>query len=81
MSRHCGDMSKAIAVTAPAPANGGEYLTDTDLATLLAVKERTLRLWRNTRSLPFIRVSSRVIRYRRADIDQWMARRRVAISN
>ena len=77
MPRHCGDMSNTIAVTT---ANGGEYLTDSDLATLLAVKERTLRLWRNTRSLPFIRVSSRVIRYRRTDVDQWMARRRVAIA-
>ena len=77
MPRHCGDMSKTLAVTT---ANGGEYLTDSDLATLLAVKERTLRLWRNTRSLPFIRVSSRVIRYRRTDVDQWMARRRVAIA-
>jgi predicted DNA-binding transcriptional regulator AlpA len=74
-------MTKQISVSTPAPASGGEYLTDIQLAAILAVEPRTLRLWRNTRGLPHVRVTSRVIRYRKVDIDQWMARRRVAISN
>jgi excisionase family DNA binding protein len=57
-----------------------DLLTDRQAAALLAVKPRTLRLWRNTRALPHIRVTSRVIRYRRSDLDAWLARRRVAIA-
>jgi len=57
-----------------------ELLTDTQAAALLSVEPRTLRLWRHSRGLPFIRITSKVIRYRRVDIDGWIARRRVAIT-
>ena len=62
---------------APTPA---DLLTDTQLAAELAIEPRTLRLWRNTRALPHIRITPRVIRYRRKDIDVWLARRFVTIS-
>jgi predicted DNA-binding transcriptional regulator AlpA len=57
----------------------GELLTDVEAAAFLSVKPRTLILWRHTRGLPHVRITSKVIRYRRADIDEWLARRRVAI--
>ena len=61
--------------------NGAEVLDDKQVAALLNTNPRTLRLWRATRGLPFIRITSKVIRYRRADIDEWLLRRRVAIVN
>jgi phage terminase Nu1 subunit (DNA packaging protein) len=55
-----------------------DLLTETQAAEILAVEPRTLKLWRH-RGLPFIRIRSNVIRYRRADLDSWRAQRRVAI--
>ena len=46
------------------------------VAEYLAIEPRTCRLWRTTRGLPFIRISSKAVRYRKADIDQWLDRRR-----
>jgi len=54
-------------------------LDDGQLSALLNTNPRTLRLWRHTRGLPYIRITSKVIRYRRADIDEWLAQRRVAM--
>jgi excisionase family DNA binding protein len=57
-----------------------ELLTDAQAAEYLAVQSRTLRLWRHTRQLPHIRISNRVLRYRKSDLDAWLARRFVTIS-
>ena len=43
------------------------------------IKARTIRNWRTHRGLPFIRITARTIRIRRADLDEWLARRRVAM--
>ena len=59
---------------------GVDVLDDKQVSALLHTNPRTLRLWRHTRGLPFVRITSKVIRYRRADIDQWLARRTVAIN-
>ncbi|MGD1086072.1 MAG: helix-turn-helix domain-containing protein [Verrucomicrobiota bacterium] len=56
-----------------------ELWTEEKAASFLAVKPRTVRLWRQTRGLPHIRITSKVIRYRKSDIDDWLERRRVAI--
>jgi hypothetical protein len=40
---------------------------------------RTIRSWRTHRGLPFIRITNKVIRIRRADLDEWLARHRVAM--
>ena len=48
-------------------------------AYLGGIPPRTLRLWRHTRGLPFLRVTSKIIRYRRSDIDKWLDSRRVQI--
>jgi excisionase family DNA binding protein len=71
---------KVSIIPEAAKAAASDILTDRDAAALLGVQERTLRLWRQTRGLPFIRITSKVVRYRRADIDGWLARRRVAIA-
>jgi excisionase family DNA binding protein len=57
-----------------------DILTAEQAAALLSVEPRTLILWRATRGLPYIRITSKVIRYRRSDVDAWLARRRVAIA-
>ena len=59
-------------------ANAGELLTDSQAAALLSVEPRTLRLWRQSRGLPHLRLTSKVIRYRRSDLDAWLARHLVA---
>ena len=65
--------------TAATPATS-DLLTDAQAAEILAVEPRTLRLWRNRRALPFIRITSKVIRYRRCDLNQWLERRRTVIA-
>jgi hypothetical protein len=60
--------------------NGAGYLMDErQAAAYLLTTPRTLRLWRQTRGVPHIRITSKVIRYRRADLDSWLARRLVAL--
>ena len=44
------------------------------------VKPRAIRDWRTKRGLPFIRITAKCIRIRRADIDKWLAQHRVAIT-
>ena len=43
------------------------------------ITARTIRSWRTYRGLPFIRITNKVIRIRRADLDEWLARHRVAM--
>jgi predicted DNA-binding transcriptional regulator AlpA len=64
--------------TSPA-RNPADLLTDLDAAQLLGIEPRTLRLWRNTRGLPHLRITSKVIRYRRADLDAWLSRHAVVV--
>jgi excisionase family DNA binding protein len=56
-----------------------ELLTDQQAAEILAVEPRTIRLWRQTRGLPHIKITSKVIRFRRPDLDAWLERRRTVI--
>lgn len=63
----------------PTPTNAAEPLwLEEQTASYLAVEPRTCRLWRATRGLPFIRISSKAVRYRKRDIDAWLDRRRCA---
>jgi hypothetical protein len=56
------------------------YWTEQEAAHYLQQQPRTLRLWRTTKGLPFRRVSAKAVRYRRADLDDWMGRFRVAVA-
>jgi excisionase family DNA binding protein len=69
---HCCAMPKAQ-ITPNQAADS--LLDDKMLADYVHTKPRTIRRWRNEEHLPFIRITSRVIRYRRADVDAWLARR------
>lgn len=53
-----------------------QLLTPAETAELLSVKEQTLSVWRcrGAHGLPFVRVG-RSVRYRRADIEEWMEQR------
>jgi len=57
----------------------GDLMDEHQAAAYLLTTPRTLRLWRQTRGVPHIRITSKVIRYRLADIDAWLAQRRVAV--
>lgn len=73
-------MFKSNSTPGPAASSVGELLTDEQAAAFLSVEPRTLRLWRQTRALPFCRLTPKVIRYRRADLDAWLDRSRTVIS-
>ena len=55
---------------------GADLLDDHAAAALLDVSPGTLSVWRSTGryNLPFLKVG-RVVRYRRADLDAWLAAR------
>jgi excisionase family DNA binding protein len=75
----CAVMKNIESLPEAAKTATSELLTDKEAAAILAVEPRTLRLWRNTRGLPHIKITSKVIRYRRADVDAWLERRRTVI--
>ena len=52
---------------------------DSAAAYIGGITARTIRNWRTHRGLPFIRISARTIRFRRADLDDWLARHRIAM--
>jgi len=62
------------------PADAGQILTDETAATLLSVEPRTIRDWRTRRGLPFIRLTAKVVRIRRGDLDKWLSRHAVAMT-
>lgn len=57
-----------------------DLLTDEEAANLVAVEPRTIRLWRTRRGLPHLKLTSKVVRIRRRDFDDWLSRHRVTIS-
>jgi len=80
MPRNFHGMTQTIKVQTPTAKQAGDLLTDAEAAALLSVETRTLRLWRHTRGLPHIRLTSKVIRYRRTDLDAWLGRHFVQIA-
>ena len=52
-------------------------MDDAEAAEYLKVEPRTLRVWRKSRGLPHLKLTSKCIRYRRPDLDQWEARHMV----
>ncbi len=69
-------MPTNIPKTATSNANIA-LLTEADVALMLNVEPRTIRLWRRTLGLPFLKITRKIIRFRQTDIDGWLARRRV----
>ena len=62
-----------------ASAISSDMLTRREAAAYLGVAYQTLALWacKGRNGIPFYRVGSRSVRYRRADLDVWLAERRV----
>jgi predicted DNA-binding transcriptional regulator AlpA len=52
-------------------ASDNELLTHEQLSQILGLRPRTLKRYRLERGMPYIKLSARVIRYRRGDIDRW----------
>jgi excisionase family DNA binding protein len=48
-----------------------EYLTEAELAELLKVSTKTVRLWRRAGTGPPALRFGRGVRYRRRDVDEW----------
>jgi excisionase family DNA binding protein len=59
---------------------GDILLTDAQACAYLSITPRTLRLWRCTRGLPFIRISAKNLRYRKSDLEAWLYRMRVVVA-
>jgi excisionase family DNA binding protein len=59
----------------------GSDLFDDDSAARYVggVTPRAIRDWRNKRGLPFLRVTAKVVRIRRSDLDEWLTSHRRAI--
>jgi excisionase family DNA binding protein len=65
--------------------NGGqipaELLTDETAAAYIGgIESRTVREWRMKRGLGFLRITPKVIRIRKSDLDRWLSRHAVAIT-
>ena len=72
------DAQRSSAVKAAMQAKFTPLLDPDEVATILGVSVKTLNVWRCTGryNLPFIKVGARV-RYRRADVEAYIARRTV----
>jgi len=74
------DKTKSV-LTATGGQNPAEILTDETAAAYIGgIESRTVRSWRTCRGLPFLRITPKVIRIRRADLDKWLSRQQVAIT-
>jgi excisionase family DNA binding protein len=64
------------------PASGQlaaeNYLDETGVAALLGVKRRTVRALRASKGLPCLKIANKILRFRRADIEDWILRYRQA---
>lgn len=55
-----------------------DYLTYEQTSALLSVKKNTLYAWVSRKVIPFVRLSPRVVRFRRTDLEQWLRAQSVA---
>ena len=58
------------------PATSQPLIGQKEAAKFLDLKPRTLEVWRHLGDgPPFVRVSARCVRYRRQDLERWVAER------
>lgn len=63
----------------PPATNAVEIFDDKQAADYVGgIKPRAIRDWRTRRGLPFIRITAKVCRIRKTDLDKWLASHRVA---
>jgi excisionase family DNA binding protein len=59
-------------------ASASDIFTDETAAQYIGgIEARTVRLWRKSRGLPHVKLSAKVIRIRKADLDAWLQSRTV----
>lgn len=61
------------------PPAATDLFSEAEAAAYLHQQPRTLRLWRAARGLPHFKPTSKVVLYRRADLDAWLEQTRVAM--
>jgi len=59
---------------------GGELLTDETAGEYLGIEPRTVRSFRLSKGLPFLRVTAKTIRIRKTDLDRWLDRQKTSIT-
>jgi excisionase family DNA binding protein len=57
------------------PGSNGPFLKYSEASSLLGVKKGTLYSWVSRGLIPFVRLSPRVIRFRRTDLEAWLGER------
>lgn len=74
-------MAQDISKRSASGRQPAELFTDETAADYIGqIEARTVRQWRANLGLPFIRITPKVVRIRRCDLDKWLARRQVAIT-
>lgn len=66
--------------TAEGTNSSAQMLTYTEAAAFLNVPRGTLHAWVHDRRVPHVRLGPRTVRFVRADLDAWVAQRRVDAS-
>lgn len=61
--------------------NQGEYLTPEEFEAIYKVPKSTQSSMRSRRQIPFVLLGPRMPRYRRSDIEAWLADRSVATND
>jgi predicted DNA-binding transcriptional regulator AlpA len=64
--------------SAPARDQGSRLLRAEDVAEITGLSVETLAQWRSQRrGFPFVKISRNCVRYRKSDLDSWLAERTV----
>lgn len=61
-------------------SNPMQLLTEQEVASMLRTSPRALRLWRRTRGLPHVKISSKSVLYKPGELDRWLSQHSVAIT-
>jgi excisionase family DNA binding protein len=62
------------------PASGqSDVFNEAEAAAYLKITKRTCRDWRARRGLPACKPTAKITLYRKADLDEWLLRSRVAL--
>jgi predicted DNA-binding transcriptional regulator AlpA len=61
------------------PESAEEILSEEQVTAMLGVLPRALRRWRQELGLPYIKIGSRVVLYKKSDVYAWLERYRKAV--
>jgi hypothetical protein len=71
--------SKVAAVPAAYQSRSfAEIFDEATCAAYIGVRPRTIREFRSRLGLPFLRITSKVVRFKKADVDDWLDRQKIA---